>query len=143
MEVRLSVLLQLLATPPPAAPEYSRDASENSSDHASSLQHATTEESMPSAGKEGNPEDIHALARKATLASNEGGDNTAVSAVVVEAKDNSIQVPEDNSHNATDMQWTAGGTPVIKEPWPSIWPEYVPDYTILVPYFSSSDGHGS
>jgi hypothetical protein len=143
MEGCLSVLLQLLATPPPAAPEYSRDASENSSGHASSLQHATTEESMPSAGKEGNPEDIHALARKATLASNEGGDDTAVSAAAVEAKDSSIQVPEDKSHNATDMQWTAGGTPVIEEPWPGILPEYVPDYTILVPYSSSSDAHGS
>jgi hypothetical protein len=142
MEGRLSVLLQLLATPPPAAPEYSRDASEKSSGQASSRQHASTEESMPSAGKAGNPEDISALTQKATLASIEGGDDIAVSAAVADTRDSSIQGPEDKSHGATDMQWT-GGTPVIEEPWPGILPEYVPDYTILVPYCGSSGSHGS
>jgi hypothetical protein len=46
MEGQLSVLLQLLATPPLAAPEDSSDSPENSSGQASSHQHATTEESL-------------------------------------------------------------------------------------------------
>jgi hypothetical protein len=143
MEGRLSVLLQLLATPPPAAPEDSSDAPENSSDHASSHQQATTEESPQSDGKAGNPGPMTALARKETLASTVGGDDVAVSAAVAEEKDTSIQVHEDKSNNATDMQWTASGTPVIEEPWPGLLPEYVPDHTTLVPYFSSSGSHGS
>jgi hypothetical protein len=138
----LSVLLQHLATPPPAAPEYSRDASENSSGHASSQQHASTEESTPSEGKEGILGTTSALAQTTTLANTEGEGDIAVLAAAVEAKDSSLQVPDDKSQSATDMQWT-GGTPVIGEPWPGILPEYVPDYTVLVPYFSSSGSHGS
>jgi hypothetical protein len=84
-----------------------------------------------------------ALARKETPASNVGGDDDAVSAAVAEEKDTSIQVHEDKGNDATDMQWTASGTPVIEEPWPGLLPEYVPDYTKLVPYFSSSGSHGS
>jgi hypothetical protein len=98
---------------------------------------------MQSDGQAGNPGAMVALARKEPLASNEGGDDIAVSAAAAETKDISIQVHEDKSHNATDMQWTASGTPVIEEPWPGLLPEYVPDYTMLVPYFSSSGSHGS
>jgi hypothetical protein len=143
MEGRLSVLLQLLATPPPAAPEDSSDAPLTASDHASSHQQAATEESPQSDGKAGKPMPMTALARKETSASNVGGDDDAVSAAVAEEKDTSIQVHEDKGNDATDMQWTASGTPVIEEPWPGLLPEYVPDYTKLVPYFSSSGSHGS
>ena len=84
-----------------------------------------------------------ALARKETPASNVGGDDDAVLAAVAEEKDTSIQVHEDKGNDATDMQWTVTGTPVIEEPWPGLLPEYVPDYIKLIPYFSSSGSHGS
>jgi hypothetical protein len=84
-----------------------------------------------------------ALAWKETLASNEAGDDIAVSEAVAEAKDISFQVHEDKSNNATDMQWTASGTPVTEEPWLGLLLEYVLDQTMLVPYFSSSGSHGS
>jgi len=71
---------------------------------------------MQSDGKAVNPTAEIALARRETLASNEGGDDIAVSTAVAEAKDISIQVHDDKSHSATDMQWTASGTPVIEEP---------------------------
>jgi hypothetical protein len=143
MEGRLSILLQLLATPPPAAPENSSDAPEHSSDNASSHQQATTGKSPQFDGTTVSPEPMTVLARKETLASSAGGNDVAVSAVVAEEKDTSIQMHEDKRNNATDMQWTASGTPVIEEPWPGLLPEYVPDYTMLVPYFSSSGSHGS
>jgi hypothetical protein len=75
------------------------------------------------------------------MADKEEGGNLAVSAAIEETKDGSLQVPDDKHHGATDMQWT-GGTSVTEEPWPGILPEYVPDYTMLVPYFSSSGSRG-
>jgi hypothetical protein len=141
MEGRLSILLQLLATPPPATPEYSRDTSETSSSHARSQQHASSEERTPADGKDRSPEATSALAQTVTLADKEEGGNLAVSAAIEETKDGSLQVPDDKHHGATDMQWT-GGTSVTEEPWPGILPEYVPDYTMLVPYFSSSGSRG-
>ena len=109
---------------------------------------------MPSTGKAGNREVMSVLAQQATMASIEGEVDMAVSAAATDTRDiavsaaapdtrdNSIQGPDDKSHGAMDMQWT-GGTPVIEEPWPGTLPEYVPDHTILVPYFGSSGSHGS
>jgi hypothetical protein len=49
-----------------------------------------------------------------------------------------LEADETKTDGATDMQWTlSGGTPVTEEPWPGLLPEYVPEYTQLVPYFSS------
>jgi hypothetical protein len=154
MEGRLSVLLQLLANPPEASPEDSSDAPLTASDHASSHQQDATEGSPQSDGKAGKPVPMTALERKQTLASNEGVDEGAVPVAAVEEKGTSLQAHtstasvrmaayEDKGNDATDMQWTTSGTPVIEEPWPGLLPEYVPDYTKLVPYFSSSGSHGS
>ena len=80
--------------------------------------------------------------QKETWVSSEAGDYGAVSTVAAEDKEASIQEHEDKCHNATDMQWIAGGTPIIEEPCPGPLPEYVPEYTMLVPYFSSSGSQG-
>jgi hypothetical protein len=72
----------------------------------------------------------------------EGASDIASSTMATAAKGSSLQVPDDNNHSAIDMQWT-GGTPVIEEPWIGTLPEYVTDYTVLVPYFSSGGSHGS
>jgi hypothetical protein len=143
MEGKLSTLLQLIANPPPAAPANSSEAHESSSDHASSHHYDSTGKSPQFEGTEGFPEPGTTRAQKETWVSSEAGDDGAVSAVAAEEKEASIQVHEDKRHNATDMQWTAGGTPIIEEPWPGPLPEYVPEYTMLVPYFSSSGSHGS
>jgi hypothetical protein len=152
MEGRLSVLLQLLANPPEASPEDSSDAS--LSDHAGSHQQDDTEGSLQSEGKADTPVPMTDFARTQTLASNERGDEGPVPVAAVEEKGTSPQMHtstasvrlaayEDKADDATDMQWTISGTPVIEEPWPGLLPEYVPDYTQLVPYFSSSGSHGS
>jgi hypothetical protein len=87
-----------------------------------------------------------------TLAGNERGDEGPVPVAAVDEKGSRLQKPtsaasvkleanEDKVDDTTDMQWTlSSGTPVIEEPWPGLLPEYVPDHTQLVPYFSS---HGS
>jgi hypothetical protein len=72
----------------------------------------------------------------------EGASDNASSAMATAAKGSSLQVPDDNNRSAMDIQWT-GGIPVIEEPWTGTLPEYVPDYTVLVPYFSSGGFHGS
>jgi hypothetical protein len=152
MEGRLSVLLQLLANPPEASPEDSGDAS--LSDHAGSHQQDDTEGSLQSEGKVDTPVPMTDFARMQTLASNERGDEGPVPVAAVEEKGSSPQnhtspasvrlaSNEDKADDTTDMQWTVSGTPVIEEPWPGLLPEYVPDYTQLVPYFSSSGSHGS
>jgi hypothetical protein len=90
MEGRLSILLQLLATPPPAAPEISSDAPKTSSDNASSYQQATTGKGQHFDGTTVSPEPMTALVRKETSAHSAGGNDVAVSAVVAEEKDASI-----------------------------------------------------
>jgi hypothetical protein len=148
MEGRLSILLQLLATPPPAAPEISSDAPEKSSDNASSYQQATTGKGQHFDGTTVSPEPMTALVRKEPSANSAGENDVAVSAMAAEEKEDErrgsfgIQVHEDERNKATDMNWTAGGTVITEEPWLGPLPEYVPDYTVLVPYFSSSGSHG-
>jgi hypothetical protein len=142
MEGRLSTLLQLLATPSPVVPEYSSEASESPSDSKSNQRNASTTESPVSEGKEGHPGATTPLAQTATCANMEGASDNASSAMATAAKGSSLQVPDDNNRSAMDMQWT-GGIPVIEEPWTGTSPEYVPDYTVLVPYFSSGGFHGS
>jgi hypothetical protein len=154
MERRLSFLLHLLANPPEASPEDSSHASLTASDHARSHLQDDTEGSLQSEGKVGKPAPMTNFVRKQTLASNERGDEGAVPVVAVEEKGTNLQMHtsmasvrlaayEDKGDDATDMQWMISGTPVIEEPWPGLLPEYVPDYTNLVPYFSSSGSHGS
>jgi len=153
MEGRLSVLLQLLANPPEATPEDSSDAS--LSDYASNHQQDDTEGSLQSAGKADTPVPMINSASMPTLVTNERGDEGPVAAAAVDEKGSRPQKPtsaasveleanEDKADDTTDMQWTlSSGTPIIEEPWPGLLPEYVPEYTQLVPYFSSSGSHGS
>jgi hypothetical protein len=154
MEGRLSVLLQLLANPPEASPEDSSDAPLTASDHASSHQQDATEGSPQSDGKAFEPALMNTLEQEQTLASKEDIVKGVVQVVVAEVIGTSLQAHtstasvrmaayEDKGTEATDMQWTTSGTPVIEEPWPGLLPEYVPDHTKLVPYFSSSGSHGS
>jgi hypothetical protein len=142
MEGKLSTLLQLIADPPPAVPANSSAAHESSSNPASSHHSESTGKGPHFDGTAGSPAPRTARAQKETWESSEAGDDGAVSAAAAREKEASIQEPEDKCHNATDMQWTAGGTPIVEEPCPGPMPEYVPDYTILVPYFSSSGSHG-
>lgn len=158
MEDKLSTLIQLIADPPPAAPANFSEAHESSSEPVSSHHSDSTEKRPQDEGTAASPEPGTARAQKATWVSSEAGDyeavsavaaedNGAVSAVAAEDKEASIQEHEDKRHedkrhNATDMQWTAGGTPIIEEPCPGPLPEYDPEYTMLVPYFSSSGSQG-
>jgi hypothetical protein len=77
-----------------------------------------------------------------------GENDVAVSATAAKEKDDKrcdsfgTPVHADERNTATDMNWMADGTTIIEEPWPGPMPEYVPDYTMLVPYFSSSGSHG-
>jgi hypothetical protein len=142
MEDKLSTLIQLIADPPPAAPANFSEAHESSSEPVSRHHSDSTEKRPQDEGTTASPEPGTARAQKATWVSSEAGDYGAVSAVAAEDKEASIQEHEDKRHNATDMQWTAGGTPIIEEPCPGPLPEYVPEYTMLVPYFSSSGSQG-
>jgi hypothetical protein len=142
MEGRLSILLQLLATPSPVAPEHSSEASETPSDSESSQQTASTTETPESERKEGHPNATTPLAQTATCANMEGASDNASSAMATAAKGSSLQVPDANNRSAMDMQWT-GGTPVAEEPWIGTLPEYVPDCTVFIPYFNSGGSHGS
>ena len=83
------------------------------------------------------------LEREQTLASKEDIVKGVVQVVVAEVIGTSLKAHtstasvrmtayEDKGTEATDMQWTTSGTPVIEEPWPGLLPEYVPDYTKLV-----------
>jgi hypothetical protein len=134
LEGRLSLLLQLLA-PPPATPDPSSDSPEN-----------PNEKSQHVDGTAVSPEPRTALVWKEPLANSEGENDVAVSAAAAKEKEDErrgscgIQGHADESNSATDMNWTVGATPITEEPWPGPMPEYVPDYTVLVPYFSS---HGS
>jgi hypothetical protein len=138
MEGRLSLLLQLLAPPPPAAPDLSSDTPEKSNEKSQHVDGTTV-----------SPEPRTALVWKEPSANSAGENDVAVSATAAKEKEDErrdsfgIQVHADESNTATDMNWTAGGTTIIEEPWPGPMPEYVPDYTVLVPYFSSSGSHGS
>ena len=136
MEGRLSILLQLLATPSPVTPEHSSEASE------SSQQTASTAESSDSERKEGHPRAMTPLAQTSTCAIKEEAGVNAGSATATAAKESSLQMPDEDNSSAMDMQWT-GGTPVAEEPWVGTLPEYVPNYTVYVPYFSSDGSHGS
>jgi hypothetical protein len=142
MEGKLSTLLQLIADPPPVAPANSSAAHESSSDPASSHHSDSIGKSPQFEGAAGFPVPRTARAQKATGDSSEPGNDGVGSAAAAEEQEASIQEPADKGHNATDMQWTAGGTPIIEEPCPGPMPEYVPEYTMLVPYFSSSGSHG-
>jgi hypothetical protein len=142
MEGRLSILLQLLATPSPVTPEHSSEASETPSNSESSQQTAATAETSDSERKEGHPRAMTPLAQTATCAIKEGASVNAGSATATAAKGSSLQVPDEGNSSAMDMQWT-GGTPVAEEPWIGTLPEYVPNYTVFVPYFSSNGSHGS
>jgi hypothetical protein len=142
MEGRLSVLLQFLANPPDASPEDSSDAS--LSDHAGSHQQEDTEGSLQSAGKADTP---------VPMIDSVDEDPVAVAAVDEEgsrlqkptpAASVKLEANPDKADDTTDMQWAlSSGTPVIEEPWPGLLPEYVPDYTQLVPYSSSHGSHDS
>jgi hypothetical protein len=134
MEGKLSTLLQLIADPPPAAPANSSAAHESSSNPASSHHSESTGKGQPFDRKAGSP-------APGTVREQKAGDDGAVSAAAAKEKDASTQKPEDKCHSDNDMQWTAGGTPIVEDPCPGPMPEYVPDYTILVPYFSSSGSH--
>jgi hypothetical protein len=142
MEGRLSILLQLLATPSPVAPELSSDASETPSAFESSQHTTSTAETSNSERTEGQPRAMTPLAQTATGALMEEADDNAGSAMATAAKGGSLQVPDDDNYSAMDMQWT-GGTPVVEEPWVGTLPEYVPDYTVFVPCFNSGGSHGS
>jgi hypothetical protein len=153
MEGRLTILLHLLANPPNASPEDTSDAS--LSDHAGSHLHGDTEGSLQSEEKTKTPMPQTDSVSLETPADNEQDEAAPVTAAAVEENrprllqptsvaNAKLEADVDKADGATDMQWTlSGGTPVTEEPWPGLLPEYVPDYTQLVPYFSSSGSQGS
>jgi hypothetical protein len=153
LEGRLTVLLQLLANPPEASQEDTSDAS--LSDHASSHQHDDTEGSLQSEEKTNTPTPRTDSVSLEAQAGNERDEADPVTAAAVDEKSPRLLQPtsatsakleadENKVDSATNMQWMLNsGTPVIEEPWPCPLPEYVPDHTQLVPYFSSSGSQGS
>ena len=147
MEGRLSLLLQLLAPPPPAAPDLSSDTRENSTtpDISSATPENSSEQSHHRDSAAASPEPRTALVQAEPSAISAGAIDVAISATTAKEKDGdgcgslSTPVHANDSNTATDMHWTAGGTPIAEEPGTHVpMPEYVPDYTVLAPYFSSS-----
>jgi hypothetical protein len=147
MEGRLSLLLQLLAPPPPAAPDLSSDTPEDSTtpDISSATPENSSKQSHHMDSAAASPEPRTALVRAEPSAISAGAIDAAVSATTAKEKDGdrcgslSTPVHADEGNTATDMHWTAGGTPIVEEPGPHVpMPEYVPDYTVLIPHFSSS-----
>jgi hypothetical protein len=151
MEGRLSLLLQLLAPPPPAAPDLSSDTPENSTapDLSSATPENSSEQSQHMDRTAVSPEPRTVLVWTEPSANSAGENDVAVLAMAAKEKEDDrcgslgIPVHAYESNTATDMNWTAGGTTITEEPWPGPMPEYVPDYTVLVPYFSSSGTPGS